>query len=662
MDISHLSNLRRSEKDVLFAYMPYHRLTHPALGASILKTCLNQQGISARVAYLGLDFAEQIGTTLYNALLNSRTPLLQAEWTFASAAFGEDFFHEREAQVGRPYPWTTKDIRRAAKEAEGWILGVVDAIAANPPRIIICSSMFQQNLASLAVLRGIKERCPDVITIMGGPNTEGILGIGLLRRAPWLDYVSSGEGEETLPELCKLLLLGSHQDRLPVGVSGQSDLERFKDLYEININRATLSSMNNSPAPCFDDYFSALKHTKISIEPGLLLESSRGCWWGQRSHCTFCGLNGDGMNFRARDPKQMASIVFNTTKKYAVKKIEFVDNIIAKNYFEEFLPLLEGEDLSIFYETKADFSESDVKRFRDSGVRFIQPGIESLSTPVLKLMRKGTSATLNLECLRLCREYGIKPSWSILSGFPGEQEIWYAEMLSIMPKLFHLSPPNGFIPIRYDRFSPYHDHPEQWGLELEPFEAYLHIYPDYQGRHDDVAYFFKRRGRDELKDDGLGIWSKTHLDCRQTVKVWKDFWSERTKAGISHPELYLYQDSGWKIHDDRNPQGLACNYNVSEPMVELLLYCRQRRSTNLLRRISETKSKFMFDNVKLDNLLQEALERGWLISIDDVWLSLVQIYNHQHVPINEWPGGIILPSMQASTPHTVATQDSVKKV
>lgn len=647
----------RSANDVLFAYMPYHRLTHPALGASILKSCLQKAGISARVAYFGLDYAARIGTTLYNALLNSRTPLLQAEWTFAQAAFGHSFLAEREKDVGRPYPWATRDIRRAAREAEEWIQEIVAEITDNPPRILICSSMFQQNLASLAVLRGVKERCKNVITIMGGPNTEGILGVGLLRRSPWLDYVCAGEGEETLPALCLGLLNDTLPAQLPVGVIGQADLQQFAGVFDAKIPRASMADMNQSPAPCFDDFFQAVATSAIAIEPGLLLESSRGCWWGQRSHCTFCGLNGDGMSYRARDPEAMAEIVHATTSRYATNKIEFVDNIIAKSYFDYFLPLLEDDGLTLFYETKADFTEPQAQRFHASGVRFIQPGIESLSDPVLKLMRKGTSAALNLECLRLCREYGINPAWSILSGFPGEEDHWYEETLQLLPSLFHLRPPNGFIPIRYDRFSPYHDNPQSWNLDLEPFEAYRHLYPPYMGQHDDIAYFFKRKGRDELEDDGLSIWSQTHWDCRQMVNRWKKFWADRTQQGLEQPQLYLVRDDQWKIRDDRNPDIPMIVETIPEAMKDLLLHCRERRSNGTLQRIVNEQGLIQCQQ-KLQELLQKAVMKGWIIEINQQWISIVQIYNYQQLSQSEWPGGRLLPTTQLEQRHTAVKRGS----
>src|SRR5262249_7242667 len=45
-------------------------------------------------------------------------------------------------------------------------------------------------------------------------------------------------------------------------------------------------------------------HPHEEVPPILLFETSRGCWWGERSHCTFCGLNGLTMNYHAMSPQK----------------------------------------------------------------------------------------------------------------------------------------------------------------------------------------------------------------------------------------------------------------------------------------------------------------------------------------------------------------------
>lgn len=46
-----------------------------------------------------------------------------------------------------------------------------------------------------------------------------------------------------------------------------------------------------------------LKPLQASFASLLVLEGARGCWWGEKHHCTFCGLNGSLMKFRSKPPK-----------------------------------------------------------------------------------------------------------------------------------------------------------------------------------------------------------------------------------------------------------------------------------------------------------------------------------------------------------------------
>ena len=643
--------------DVQFAYMPYSKISHPALGASILKSCLKKNRISCNISYLNLNFAELVGTSNYLNLLLSTTTSLMGEWTFARAAFG-DQFNDIEEKYGK-YPYLTEKLEKIALIAERWIEEMADEIAKDPPRILICSSMFQQNTASLAILKAIKRRCPTVKTIMGGPNTEGVLGLGLLRRAPWLDYICAGEGEETLPSLCRSLIEKKEPLAKPIGVMGQDDLKKYDGLYQINVQRPSLDKMEKSPIPNFDDYFEAIKQSKLKITPGLLLESSRGCWWGQRSQCTFCGLNGDGMAYRAQQPQNMINIVKAVITKHKIKKVEFVDNIIAKNYFEEFLPQLNKEKMSIFYETKADFSESDAKRFHESGVRWIQPGIESLLDPVLAIMKKGTSAALNVECLRLCREYGLKPAWSILCGFPEEKEEWYEETAKVMPSLFHLQPPNAIISMRFDRFSPHHDTPEKWGLDLVPYDTYKMIYPSYEGQYADIAYFFKRKNISDQKSSPY-IHGQHYDKCFKIIKEWREHWKNQQSSSGQQPELTLHLGTYMSILDTRNPMNQPKKTIINEAMLTLLRYCRSRRRVNSILAYTENNPDKFSNYDSIMEILEEATSNKWIIQLGKNFISVVQEKNHQHADKRGWPGGYLdkhcQPSHEALKEKSEATK------
>lgn len=633
--------LDKASCDVLFAHMPYHKLSNPALGASILKTCLENHGISTQITYYSLKFAETIGVHEYQKLENSDPTQLLGEWTFANAAFGAGFTNKRRLEIDQDSCYQNLGItsihQKIAKIAELWIQHEAKKISKSPPKIIICSSMFEQNLASLAILRAIKAIHPQIKTIMGGPNTESDLGVALLRRAPWLDYICGGEGEETLPQLCLHLLDDEQEFTLPVGVISQNCLSGLDQLKNSVLQRPILSSMDESPEPSFDDYFHELGRTNLNITPGLLLESSRGCWWGQKSHCTFCGLNGEGIGYRAKSPGKMVEILDAKVKEHRIKKIEFVDNIISKSYFNTFLPLLEKKDLSVFYETKADFSERDAAQFLKSGVRFVQPGIESLNDNVLELMRKGTSAAINLECIRLCREYGLRPAWSILSGFPGEDENWYVETAELLPKLYHLPPPGGVVPVRFDRFSPYYDQPSSWNLDLVPYDAYQYIYPESKFGHDDIAYFFKRRGESDAMISRALCQPSIYQQCRSSVRAWKHIWNECRQNQVALPQLTLEIRRGkFNVIDTRNPNQKIVT-EVSEQMSDLLIFCRKRKSHVVMNR-DEHRRKYGCLNDDSD-LLHRAIRNNWIIDISQHFVSIVQVKNNPEPHGRNFPGG-----------------------
>ena len=148
-----------------------------------------------------------------------------------------------------------------------------------------------------------------------------------------------------------------------------------------------------------------------------------------------------------------------------------VDNILDLRYIDTLFPRLaeSGLDLDLFYEVKANLRYDQLVKMRRAGVRAIQPGLESLSNEVLRLMDKGCTALQNIQLLRWCQELGIEAAWNILAGFPGEPPAEYEKMARLVPLLTHLTPPCSCAQVRLDRFSPFHVRSES--LRLSPFAA-----------------------------------------------------------------------------------------------------------------------------------------------------------------------------------------------
>lgn len=493
---------------IVFVSMPIAAVERPSLALGLLKSLLNNAGLPAKTIYPNIWFLEYIGLTDYHLLESSLPEEALIDWLFAPVAFPnfetstDDFldgFFARNPvyQFQRPKLTVTwLALRARMGEFIDW---VVDQIIAMRPSIVGCTSTFNQHVPSLALLRRLRARAPEIITLMGGANCETVMGRTTHTHFTWVDYVVSGEADMLVAELCRDLLARGRDiplDSLPFGVFGPA--HRNAGYPATNdgdkVPRAVTENMQSLPLPDFDDYFAELHNSLYGarIYPGLPMEFSRGCWWGAKSHCTFCGLNGGAMNYRQKPAEQAAAEMTELSARYNNRNIEAVDNILAIDYVDRTLPQLTAlpDKLNIFFEVKANLKRHEIEKFAAAGIRWIQPGIESLDTRVLKLMGKGTTAAQNVLLLKWCRQYGVRISWSVLWGFPGEKDHWYAELPPWLDALHHLQPGRA-VRLRYQRYSPYHQTPDRFGLQLTPVPPYQYVYPLSAADLADQVYYFE---------------------------------------------------------------------------------------------------------------------------------------------------------------------------
>ncbi len=376
-----------------------------ALGTLI--ACLRAEGVDAGGVYPNIRFAERIGLAAYERVNHSDITLQVGEWTFAEAAFrdaappGGEYI-ETLAPYFSGWPGFATEIRELRAEAVRFIDEIASNIVAGKPRIVGCSSVFQQQCASLALLRRIRELDPDIITMLGGANCEGAMGAVAHERYPWVDFVVSGEADHLLPGLCHLILDQGRDlpaPHVPAGV--------YAPVFRRGVTRsaearAIVQDLDTLPIPSFDDYFAELESSSLCsrIIPCIPFESSRGCWWGQKHHCTFCGLNGAGMAFRSKSQPRVVEEIAALRDRHGISRFMGVDNILDNRYFSTAIPALTDlGGLSVFYETKANLSRAQVQQLADAGVCWIQPGIEALHDDLLALLKKGTSVCMNVQLL-----------------------------------------------------------------------------------------------------------------------------------------------------------------------------------------------------------------------------------------------------------------------
>ena len=276
--------------------------------------------------------------------------------------------------------------------------------------------------------------------------------------------------------------------------------------------------------------------------------------------------------------------------------------------------------MSLFYEVKADLSAADVQSMSRARITSMQPGIESLATSTLKLMRKGSTAFQNLRLLKYCVTYAVFPHWNFLLGFPGEKAEVYQKYLQDLPLLKHLPPPGLTYRVRFDRYSPYFNQAEEYGLDLEPFDFYALTYPFSPTSLANFASFFVDRNEHADYIANYKAWNgKIKEKCQEWRKAWwppvgRPIWGE----WFQDPPKLMFKQNGKEtlIYDSRS--GEAVEYPLSDVSKQLLDALDQP-----LRK-AELAAKFQdIPHPDIEQEIAFLQERGLLFQEGERFLSLV---------------------------------------
>jgi ribosomal peptide maturation radical SAM protein 1 len=575
--------------------MPVVAVNCPSISLTQLKSAVKRthgEDISVEVLYLSHDFSRWASEAdsdidLYKIFTGNQlhnTGL--ADWFFRQAAFPE-LPDNSEEYFARYYPGHSAENERfkaalieKRKHLDSFLDDAIDRHRIDECDVVGFTSMFQQNGATFALARRLKERNPNQTIVVGGANCEPPMGQAIIENVDQIDYVFAGPALVSFPEFLGKLVAGDLEGCREIqGVLGKGESSS-----EACVVLGEELDIDVELELDYDDFMDSLEAglPDSGEEPIVFFETSRGCWWGEKAHCTFCGLNGVSMKYRSMAPEKALNLINGLFERYGERSSYFfsVDNIIPTNYVSEVIPYLQTPpDARVFYEVKADLSDEDVRVLSEAGVKRIQPGIESMATSTLKLMKKGTSVFTNLRLLKSCLKYGVSPQWNLLIGFPGEGEDVYQKYVSDLPRLVHLPPPDGTFPVRFDRFSPYYTQREEYGLDLEILDYYRLIYPFDEKSLSNLAYYFIDRNFDAPYFTTMVRWIGR---VRKPIELWHKGWADGW--GAPRAKLYLERNGdGGVVHDTRGDRPVE--HALSDRQVRLLSELDEPRRLDDLRKL-----------------------------------------------------------------------------
>lgn len=618
---------RKTGNDVLLIHMPFNELSWPHLGLSLLKSSLSKNEISTKILYLNITFAKFIGAKSYLKILEHSNRYNQVcEWMFSGALFGVSKRHDtkyieeilktppKSHKRFFPNPMPEKIVQtvlaarsrvnRFLKECEKEVLD-------QNPRLVGFSSTYQQHVASLALAKRIKRHSPDTCIVFGGPNCQGILGAETVRQFPFVDAVVSGEGDLVFPVIVQRILEGKSLAGLS-GVYTQAVLPpssksgRYPDT-------PSVQDIDALPYPDYDDFFNQMELCRNDLHrpKSIPIETSRGCWWGERKHCTFCSLNGANIRYRTKSGKRVLRELIQLSRQYPVSEIQMNDNAFSNEFFKTLLPDLAKNHSGVKFTccVRSNLTREQVQLLHDANFRAIQPGVESLSSPVLKLMQKGVRQLENVRILKLCKEFNILPIWNLLCGFPSEPEEEYARMANLIPMLFHLTPPHGTGAFFLGRFSPNFENAETLGLsDVFPVPAYNFIYPFESGTVFNLSSFFTYNYR-----------SGQNFDKYVTPVI--NEWKAWRRLADSSDLFFVDEDKKLFVWDQR-PCAIEPITILSGLQKVLYIACDGIQTISQLITVAETYARKKYSKNDIQRLLQPIMDLRLIIREADRYLSL----------------------------------------
>ncbi|SOD73602.1 ribosomal peptide maturation radical SAM protein 1 [Jatrophihabitans sp. GAS493] len=574
--------------------MPWALIDVPSLAVGILGRSARQTLPDARVnvVHANLEYVDWLCERRQFALGDYHFLALESyfaglgDWVFSSALYDDPQW--RVEHIGNELSYTPEQEKLSLElhaSAGEFIDDLVTRILADRPDVVGFTSTFQQNTASLAAARVLKQRAPHVITMMGGANCDGAQGAAVARNFTFVDFVVRGEGEHAFPALLLELDDARRENRAPAPEAlARIDGLCWRDATDTT-NTVIANDMSRTPlapaeivAPDYDGYFERLEASIAHdwVEPKLVLEGARGCWWGEKHHCTFCGLNGTFMQFRSKSPTKFYDEIIEQVRRHQVMDMFIVDNILDMNYLRSLIPALaeSGYDLRLQYEIKSNLKRPQLAALADAGLVNVQPGIESLSTSVLKIMDKGVTGALNVRMLRDAASVGLSVSWNYLFGFPGEESQDYEDVLAQMPALHHLPPLEAVARIAIERFSPFFDRPELGFGDARPDPQYRRTYDLPEEELRELAYLFTA--------DPHGIDDELSQRLHAAARVWQDGYPDSTLTHVDLGEEILLvshrKSFDWTVHWLRDRLELAMFRLLDQPHSVASLHDQLRKS------------------------------------------------------------------------------------
>jgi radical SAM superfamily enzyme YgiQ (UPF0313 family) len=290
---------------------------------------------------------------------------------------------------------------------------IAECLVQAQPEVVGIQAMTFTLIDAIQTVRTVKRVCPGVHVCLGGPHVnlypEETLSI------EGVDSLVLGEGERTLSEMVNVLASGGD----PADVQGVAVMRNGE--VSTAEARPLESDLDSLPHPARNLIDSSLYWSVLARRATLTTAmTSRGC----PMKCIFCDRPHLGKTFRCRSAQSVVDEMEDCVNR-GIGELFFYDDTftINRRRIFEIRDEIKHRGLKVHWDIRARADTLDaevVQAMKEAGVVRIHIGVESGSSRILKLMKKGITVEQAHNTFELCRKAGITSLSYFMLGNPTE--------------------------------------------------------------------------------------------------------------------------------------------------------------------------------------------------------------------------------------------------
>lgn len=323
------------------------------------------------------------------------------------------------------------------KDYAAFVTGMAEKIVARGPRCVSFYTVWPYYHIMLRIAREVKARNAEILVVFGGPQASATAA-ATLEAMPFVDYVSSGEGENTVVPFFEALLRGQGD---VAGVPGA--YWRKDGIIAFNDADNPLCDLNTLPywdeRLYLTDY--SVSREKLADKGYFMpIDAGRGCPF----NCTFCCTSHFWRRtYRLKTPERIIEDILYYQKNFGIRSFWFSHDAFTTNkklvteVCDRIIEL--GLDIRWKCTTRIDcITEELILKMKQAGLVYIEIGIETGSARMQKLTNKNLNLETARSKIRFMLQNKVQVGVFFMYGFPEETEEDLADTLALQLSLLDM--------------------------------------------------------------------------------------------------------------------------------------------------------------------------------------------------------------------------------